>query len=77
MRIDTFITHNRIDRSRSHTSIALSFDSDDSKQVAKDLKIERKIYEALINENDQSCYSIELEFEIFHNSEQYKNLFEY
>ncbi len=31
----------------------------------------------MIKDNDRSCYSIELEFDVFENLEQYKNILKY
>ena len=74
---DTSITYRRVERSRSPTPIALPFDPDDPKQVEEDLRVERKAHEALVNDNGQPCYPIELGFEVFHNPGQYKDIFEY
>ena len=52
-------------------------DPDDPEQVANDLKVEREAYEALVSDNGQPCYPIELGFEVFNNPGQYKDLFEY
>ncbi len=69
--------HNQIERSCSYILIASLFDFDDLKKMKQDLKVKRKVHETLVDDNDWSCYSIEFEFENFHDSEQYQNLFLY
>ena len=71
------IKYKRVERSRSPTLIVPLFDPDDLKQVKEDLRVERKAYKALINDNSQLYYLIKLGFKVFHNLRQYKNIFEY
>lgn len=44
--------NNRVERSCSHISIALFFDLNNLKQVEKNLRIKRQIYETLISDHN-------------------------
>ena len=71
------LTHlyNRVERSRSPTPIVLPFDPDDPEQIAEDLRVERKAYESLVDDNSRPCYPIEPKLDVFNYPDQYKNLF--
>lgn len=69
--------HSRVERSRSPTPILPPYDPNAPEFLEENLRMERKAHEALVGDNGRPCYPIELGFEVFDNSGQYEDIFEY